>query len=735
MVKFLVVDRVSAYNAIIGRTTLNNLKTVTSTPHLSMKFPTEEGVGVVKGDQKEARRCYNLSLKSTPRQHNLGEKAKEDGKQQSPLGEPVEGLEEFEIGDLGKKVCIGSQLPQLMKEDLVAFLRRNSDIYMEEADQEKTTFITDQGLYCYKMMPFGLKNTGATYQRLVNRMFRNQIGRKVERDIEANPEKVKAVLEMEAPRTTKQLQRLTGKIAALNRFISRSTDKCLPFFKILRKAITWSEECEEAFRKLKEYLTNPPLLSRPTEGEILYLYLAVSPSAGQVLADFLVEFCNIPEAEELPKELTWVVYVDGSSTRGRSGVGVLLRNLEGQEFGFAIKLDFVTTNNEAEYEAVIAGLALSREMGATTVEIRSDSQVVIPQDENIRADEFSKITSGIDEEIEASRRKIIVLTEPSITPKVAARKVKIQATRFCLLGEVLYKRGYSEPLLKCLPKTEADYVLKEIHEGVYGNHSGGRMLAQKTVRAGYYWPTISKDSALLVKHCDKCQRFSRIMKTSPEKLTPLTSPWPFVKWGVDIVGPMPVGKGSRKFLVVAVDYFTKWAEAKALATITTTNITKLRIQNYYSSVLYPKANGQVEATNKTLVRTLKKKLEKKKGAWVESVPEVFWSYRTTKRTPADETPFSLTYGTEAVILAEVGSPSFRVAYYNPELNDENAKLHLNLLQEKRDDAQVTWAAYQNRIARYFNKLVVPKKFQLGDWILRKEILLDAAQQFRGRTYI
>jgi hypothetical protein len=100
-----------------------------------------------------------------------------------------------------------------------------------------------------------------------------------QRGIEANPEKVRAVLEMEAPKTTKQLQRLTGRIAALNRFISRSTDKCLPFFKILRKAFMWNEECEEAFGKLKEYLANPPLLSRPTGGEILYLYLAVSPSA------------------------------------------------------------------------------------------------------------------------------------------------------------------------------------------------------------------------------------------------------------------------------------------------------------------------------------------------------------------------------------------------------------------------------------------------------------------------
>jgi hypothetical protein len=121
----------------------------------------------------------------------------------------------------------------------------------------------------------------------------------------------------------------------------------------------------------------------------------------------------------------------------------------------------------------------------------------------------------------------------------------------------------------------------------------------------------------------------------------------FAKWGVDIVGPMPVGKGGWKFLVVAVDYFTKWAEEEALAAITTTNITsflwklvvcrfeiphafvtdngkqfdcepfrrwclELRIRNYYASVLYPKANSQVEETNKTLVRTLKKKLEKKK---------------------------------------------------------------------------------------------------------------------------
>jgi hypothetical protein len=100
----------------------------------------------------------------------------------------------------------------------------------------------------------------------------------LQKGIEANPEKVSAVLEMQSPQTTKQLQQLTGRIAVLNRFISLSTDKCLPFFKILKKAFEWNSECEEAFGKLKEYLTNPSLLSRPDEGEIFYLYLAVSLS-------------------------------------------------------------------------------------------------------------------------------------------------------------------------------------------------------------------------------------------------------------------------------------------------------------------------------------------------------------------------------------------------------------------------------------------------------------------------
>ena len=97
-----------------------------------------------------------------------------------------------------------------------------------------------------------------------------------QRGIEANPEKVQAIINMASPRIVKEVQKLTGRITALNRFVSKATDKCLPFFKTLKQAFTWTDECEEAFQDLKRYLSNPTFLSPSKEGENLYLYLAVS---------------------------------------------------------------------------------------------------------------------------------------------------------------------------------------------------------------------------------------------------------------------------------------------------------------------------------------------------------------------------------------------------------------------------------------------------------------------------
>ncbi|KAM1268699.1 hypothetical protein ACFX13_001023 [Malus domestica] len=182
-------------------------------------------------------------------------------------------------------------------------------------------------------MHFGLKNAETTYQRLVNSMFVKQIGKSMEvyvddmlvkrkhadqhitnlsetftimkrlnpnkcafgvgfgkfisfmisqRGIEANPEKIKAILDMKEPVTSKDIQSLTGKMAALTRFISTAIDRCAPFFKALKgskKYITWTDECAEAFKNLKYYISKAHLLSKPEVGDILIIYLSASASA------------------------------------------------------------------------------------------------------------------------------------------------------------------------------------------------------------------------------------------------------------------------------------------------------------------------------------------------------------------------------------------------------------------------------------------------------------------------
>ena len=118
------------------------------------------------------------------------------------------------------------------------------------------------------------------------------------------------------------------------------------------------------------------------------------------------------------------------------------------------------------------------------------------------------------------------------------RKLRIKSAKYILMDEVLYKRGFSQPYLRCLALDKATYVLREVHEGACGNHLGARSLFHKVI-------------------CDQCQRFSNIPRQPSEYLTPMMAPWPFALWGLDILGPFPTWTKQMKFLVVGIDYFTK----------------------------------------------------------------------------------------------------------------------------------------------------------------------------------
>ena len=126
--------------------------------------------------------------------------------------------------------------------------------------------------------------------------------------------------------------------------------------------------------------------------------------------------------------------------------------------------------------------------------------------------------------------------------------------------------------MRCIEGEEAKYVLEEVHGGVCGDHMGAKSLVRKIMRTGYFWPTMQQDAAEFVKKCDSCQRYRNVQRVPGEQMTTISSPWPFVQWGIDIMGPLPQGKRQMKFLLVAIDYFTKWVEAEAFTTITETKV-------------------------------------------------------------------------------------------------------------------------------------------------------------------
>ena len=152
-------------------------------------------------------------------------------------------------------------------------------------------------------------------------------------------------------------------------------------------------------------------------------------------------------------------------------------------------------------------------------------------------------------------------------PKEAS-KLRARSARFTVHRGTLYKRGFCTPILKCIGKEDANYILREVHEDICGNHIGARTLAGKTLRQGYYWPTMLKDTTELVRKCKACQEHAKISHLPYEPLTSIMSPWPFQQWGLDILGPLPIGRGQCKFIIVAMDYLTKWVEAEPLAAIT-----------------------------------------------------------------------------------------------------------------------------------------------------------------------
>ncbi|GJU87036.1 reverse transcriptase domain-containing protein [Tanacetum coccineum] len=245
------------------------------------------------------------------------------------------------------------------------------------------------------------------------------------------------------------------------------------------------------------------------------------------------------------------MFTDGSSCVDGSGAGLILTSPKGRKFTYALRFQFTASNNEAEYEALIAGLRIAAQMGVCNVHVSVDSKLVANQ---VLGTYVAKEENMI-KYLEKAKSLVSGFTNFSISqvPRSKNKKSdtlsKIASTSFThlskqVLVEVLKenpykkrKRSFLKPWLRYAGPLQSDYVIREIHEGSCSMHAGPRSVVAKAMRLGYYWPTMHRDAR-------------------------------------DIIRPRKV-----KFLIVAMDYFTKWIEAKALAIITGSQVKKFVWEN------------------------------------------------------------------------------------------------------------------------------------------------------------
>ncbi|GJZ46558.1 reverse transcriptase domain-containing protein [Tanacetum coccineum] len=277
---------------------------------------------------------------------------------------------------------------------------------------------------------------------------------------------------------------------------------------------------------------------------------------------------------EVEEELLepWTLFTDKSSCIDGSGAGLIITNPERIEFTYALRFRFDATNNEAEYEALIV---VPKESKNACQQFQEVTIKQVPRSENKKVDTLSKIASTsfahqtkqvlVEELKEKSINEAEVLEKEGntwMTPiyeyltkeilpaeSKKARAIRLKSRRYVVIDGVLYKKSFLEPWLRCVGPLQANYVIREIYEGSCNMHAGPRNLQQK--------------------------------------LTPITSPWPFYKWGIDIAGPFSEGPDKVKFLIVAMDYFTKWIKAKPVTAITGTQIKKFVWDNIVCSALPP----------------------------------------------------------------------------------------------------------------------------------------------------
>ncbi|GFX90675.1 hypothetical protein TNCV_3194931 [Trichonephila clavipes] len=637
-------------------------------------------------------------------------------------------------------------------------------IEIDEADREKTAFITPEGLYEFKVMPFGLCNAPATFERMMDNLLRHfkwtmclcylddiiVFSETFEDHLIRLRLVLKCLQEAGLKLNSKKCLLLPKK-----RFIKGFCYLAEPLQSLLKSGVEfhWGPEEVEAFNSLKKALTSDPVLGMYDERASTEIH---TDASGYGIGAVLVQIQNNVEKVIAYASRTLTKAEKNYSTTERECLAIVWATNKFRPYIFGKHFTVVTDHhslcwlmNLKDPSGRLARWALRLQEHDFDVKYKTGKK-------HSDADALSR--NPVEEETETSDKFLAVTTSMNLAVeqkkdqdleklKLLSNSSKNEEFRF--IDGILCRKNFDPDgklWLPVIPKHLRADILRHFHDAPTAGHLGFAKTYDR-IRKRFYWPGMYRNVVRYVMHCRECQRRKSVPQRPPGRLVPIPpATAPFHRIGIDLLGRFPKSAHGNKWIIVCTDYSTRYAITKALPTAEVDEIAKFlleeivlrhgaprviitdrgavfrsrlvsslvdlcNIDHRFTTAYHPQTNGLTERFNKTLADMLSMYVDVEQKNWDEILPFVTFAYNTAKQETTGFTPFYLLHGREAETTLDTMLP-----FCPNDFDDNNITKIAARAEESRQLARVHTLRAQDKDRRRYDSKHQMVSYAPGDLV-------------------